>query len=304
MNRALSLLLLKLLVVCTAYGQYRPMLAEGSEWYHYYFFEASCNHHLVVNGDTTLNNIQYKKIVNKGNLCNFERYTLVREDTSTRQVFYNYGGMQEILIYDFSMQVGDTIRSIFPSYQFELVLDSITNTVPSENACDHPPELFLEEARVFHLSSTDCPSCWSAVWVEGIGNISNPFQPAFSWNGGNLGDALLCHFDPSGFRDYHYVFCEEPEPCLGPVVNTFNLLDNASFSLYPNPAEDEVFLEMVGEALKINQVQIYNSRGQLLGVETLRPYGSIKLNKYPSGLIILLFQSNEGKMWSQKMIKN
>ena len=98
-NHKLALLLSILLYLpFQSTAQYRPMLEEGSEWYHYFWFEASCNHELRVQGDTTINGKDYKVVLNERDLCNFEEKTFVREDLETRQVYLFYFDTTEIMI--------------------------------------------------------------------------------------------------------------------------------------------------------------------------------------------------------------
>lgn len=294
----MTFLLLPALGIC----QYLPMLNQGSEWHHYYWFEASCNHHLTVDGDTTINNIQYKKIINQGDFCNYEYYTFAREDTVAKQVFYHYYDTTEVLIYDFSMKEGDTIKSTFQYYEFEMIVDSISSYLPQNDPC-LPPEVYLTAPKIFYLSHVNCSGCNQTIWIEGIGNISNPFYSFISWSAGNLGDALLCHFDQTGFRDYHYVFCEEPESCKGPVVKTDEIENDPVIKFYPNPFSDEVYLEIDDSGSLISSIEYYNALGIRFRSEKEIFSQNIRLSEVHSGLIFVVIRTKKGKMITKKLIQ-
>jgi len=297
-----SLILMFVIMPVFGISQYLPMLNQGSEWHHYYWFEASCNHHLIVDGDTTINNIQYEKIINQGDLCNYEYYTFAREDTIAKQVFYHYYDTTEVLIYDFSLKAGDTIKSTFQYYEFEMVVDSISSRLPQYGRC-LPPEVYITAPKIFYLSHVNCSSCNQTIWIEGIGNISNPFYSFISWSAGNLGDALLCHFDQTGFRDYHYVFCEEPESCKGPIVKTDEIEKEPLIKFYPNPFSDEVYLEIDDNESLISSIEYYNGLGIRFKSEKEIVSQNIHLSAVNTDLIFVVIRTKNGKMITQKLIK-
>lgn len=283
-------------------GQYYPMLKQGSEWHHYFWHEASCNHHLIVSGDTTINNHQYKKIINKGDLCNFESYTIVREDTLNKHVFYYYGDTTEVLIYDFSLKKGDTLKSTFQYYSFEMVVDSISSLLPQYSPCFLPPQVYIDTPRIFYLSHPKCPGCKQTIWIEGIGNISNPFYSFVSWTAGSLGDALLCHFDENGFRDYHYIYCEESESCKGPLVKTDEIKKGNQIEFYPNPFFDNVYLK-IDNINSIKRIDYYNSHGMLIKSEKDIFSDNLSFSHLNSGLIFVVIMTKEGIPYTKKLIK-
>ncbi len=297
-----KLILFLLLIPVWGISQYKPMLNEGSAWHHYHWFEGSCNQHLIVENDTTINNIDYKKIANQGDHCYYTNYTFVREDTISKKVYYNYFDT-DIMIYDFSLTAGDTIKSTFQYYEFELVLDSISGLLPQYPACILPPEVFIQNPKVFYLTDLKYPNSAQIIWIEGIGNISNPFISYLPWTAGDMGDALLCHFDETGFQDYHYVYCEEPEPCQGPVlINTIDKTE-PEINFYPNPFFDKVYLEVSGKENFIKSIEYYNSEGQFIRSENEISSQNINLSGFDSGLIYVIIRTKKGNAITKKLIK-
>lgn len=201
------------------------------------------------------------------------------------------------------MKAGDTISSTFQYYQFEMVVDSIAAHLPQYAPCFSPPEVYMDTPKVFYLSHVNCPGCAQIIWVEGIGNIANPFYSFISWSAGNLGDALLCHFDESGFPDYHYVYCEEPAPCQGPLLDNDEIEEAIQIKLYPNPFDDIVHLEMPDNRNFIKSIEYYNSEGLLIRTENEFFGQKISLSAFNPGLIYVVIRTKNGKVITKKLIK-
>ncbi len=278
------------------------MLINGNEWYHYFWFEASCNHQLVVEGDSIINDISYKRIVNNGDECNYPYESFYREDVANKQVFYHYYDTTEILIYDYSLLPGDTIESTYQYYQFSLVLDSISTVIPQHSSSIFVPELMLDHPRIFYLSSTG-GSSRSAIWIEGIGNIADPFHPNTPWTAGALGDALLCHFDNTGFRDYHDIYEEESAPCLGPIVSIDEIShQDRSFlvNVFPNPSTEFITIET---DIELKDISVLDISGKLLKRYPANKLDEIDMTNFSSGVLFFVFQTVDNKYEIKKIVK-
>ncbi|OFY89472.1 MAG: hypothetical protein A3K10_11705 [Bacteroidetes bacterium RIFCSPLOWO2_12_FULL_31_6] len=113
--------------------QYVQLAVDSSHWFTtpfiimpspppYQYFE----YYLL--GDTTVSSVSYKKVYYRtewssngyGNMTsNFSLYALLREDTTNKKIYtipiQNFGNNcqlnQEVLLYDFNLQVGDTLKA-------------------------------------------------------------------------------------------------------------------------------------------------------------------------------------------------
>lgn len=120
---------------------YHPFPDSNAVWVVYYYhghdlcerYEYSAN---TMTEDTTISGKIFHKIQKKGfviNVCSIPACTTyfdfyrgaIREDTTEKKVYYmEYGYSDELLLYDFNLQIGDTIKG----YCFELIpfiVDSI-----------------------------------------------------------------------------------------------------------------------------------------------------------------------------------
>ena len=135
MKKYLSFFILSFLV--KAYSQeYVPLLKEGNKWYELnidYNFDSPSplsKTYIVMNGEETKNGIVYKKLFSNlycytsdmfipcsatGNTDVF--YKLIRENINEKKVYY-YDELSnsDVLLYDFTLNIGDVIPANFPFY--------------------------------------------------------------------------------------------------------------------------------------------------------------------------------------------
>ena len=187
---------LMLLLVCVAWmtrGQsYNPLVDSGKVWSTRFVIEQTWTYsdYKKFEGDTSISGISYKKIwvARDPAMAAWTRNGFIRETTS-RQVFYKSSvDFPETLIYDFSLQPGDSAR-FWGDQSFYYKLDSITTTTL----------LTGEHRRQFHLSAPlfNCTD----HWIEGIGSLFGVLEPASCfWVGGTSG--LLCFTEHDSLK-YH-----------------------------------------------------------------------------------------------------
>jgi hypothetical protein len=214
----------------------------------------------AVNGDTTINNVGYKKYF----VCNFcvnilptTLYGFLREDTLTKKVFgFTTDTTSEQLLYDFSLNVGDT-TSVFSfmwgTYGYAFVKVSAIDSI-----------LILGQYRK-RLAIVDLggnSNSYPEFWIEGIGSTFGLFKsgitghPPNSWGG--LGVPQLVCFQQNDSLLYHnqnFSGCY-PNQWLG---NRSSLKDK-TIQIFPNPVNDKIyFANLTTNSI----VSIYNSLGQM-----------------------------------------
>jgi hypothetical protein len=162
-----------------------PLRPEMNSCQYVYFMANS----MTADIDTIMNGMTYKKII-ADNSCLFG---YMREDTATRKVYFVSNQLNpEVLIYDFSMQVNDSIPVQFfyqgPNQYWSdgyYVLDSVTQKWTAYGMRNQ-----------FNLNCHSCANSRTLIWIEGVGNSANPIYN-FS---GNIQDyGLLSNYGCSGF---------------------------------------------------------------------------------------------------------
>ncbi len=279
---------------------YQPLLKEANEWHLTNCF-TGCFTDLYVAADDTI--IQGKTYKILDGYHYISREFLLREDVANKKVYFvflkNGKPEPEILLYDFSVSVGDSIRfynpiSPFPSDPGYFTLDSI-----------NPLPLFDGSiSKSFYWSANDTirAGVSHAVWIEGSGSLSLINAP------GGLPDLngagkLSCHFK-TGVLSYANL------DSINECVETYHLSNSdfrtkdLNFSVYPNPFKSQLILE---NTKNLSSIQIYSSDSRLLFEKRFSaPHNSIEkidLSHLKPSLLILISTDRNGFQHSQKISK-
>jgi type IX secretion system substrate protein len=157
------------------------------------FFGSSVKYY--TQGDSVINSLSYQKLMFDNYLSTAGcTYGYLREDTSSRKIYFMDNVFSpEILLYDFSMQPGDSIslNFVFPGYWQNGVytLDSIV-----------VKQFAAGSRNVFYLDCHSCSFSMPMVWIESIGN---------------QGDLIYSHSINSQSWGW-FSFCSSPLPTQFP----------------------------------------------------------------------------------------
>ena len=174
---------------------YTPLLNQVNEWHFTTCFSGCLTDVYWTDGDTTVNGHTYKIL---DGFHYISRSFLIREDVQTRKVYMLINNPPahsfEKLLYDFSIQVGDTMRmtnpiSPFPENPGKFICDSIKmKQLVDSNYYRH---------FYFHPIDNVQASSNFAVWVEGVGSLSLINAPGGEPDENNVGN-LTCFFKEGG----------------------------------------------------------------------------------------------------------
>lgn len=275
-----SLFLLSIGIKSSSAQVYQSMLGDSTGWYINYYYIFFNTDYYWASEDTVMDGKSYKIM----NGFHYNRNTYLREDTLSRQVFYRqkqgYKANEDVLIYDFGMQVGDSMLLYNPN---STLLDSVgffvLDSIVSEN-------LLADSRRIFYLSKSDGSD--RARWIEGIGSTTIVNSSS------GIADTtfeLTCFFK-DGLHIYASGRYQEYGECeLEKFISVEELTDKESPELYPNPALDVLHINT--EEPGTFDFRIYNNQGQLCLSGTLKSRKeSINVKQLPSGVYII--QLNRG----------
>ena len=238
--------------------------------------------------DTIIENITYKKIYEftdiEFNPLTAEYFGAMRE-TPQRQVFFrgDYHSINnEVLLYDFSLSVGDTFG-----------MGSFTFAVASVDTINYngiPRRKFTIRPFPYDLLGGD--------WIEGIGNPEGIYvRPSIAhtdaWSVTRCyihnGDLLYSNYSHGG------------NDCTTPLMGIEDIKEDNSITLYPNPTNSEV---NISSENIINSVEIFNSLGQRVYQEKINSNTkTIDISSFLNGVYILGVNTENGVI-RKKIIKN
>src|SRR5690606_32530778 len=148
---------------------YKPLLDNLNEWQFTTCFSGCLTDTYYTDGDTIVEGKSYKIL---DGFHYISRTFLLREEVNNKKVFLNKvapNQNEEFLLYDFSLNQGDTFNMLNPYSSFpreggSFVLDSIiARPLADGNAYRH----FYFSPAPGNTISTE-----NAVWVEGAGSLS------------------------------------------------------------------------------------------------------------------------------------
>ncbi len=207
---------------------------------------------VFVAGDTTINNLVYTKLSNSGiSIFSYQGHTsttyfsnpiyaLIRSD-STRT--YLLSDNEEFLLYDFSLQVGDTLPETIINGNTVIVSDIDTVVVAGK------------QLKRFHIF--DPVQYINSTWyIEGIGHEYGLIEPMY-----------ITMDSGSGFECYAEngtaVFPEGSDCDLTVDVDKV-LKPELDLSIYPNPSKGLFTLTYRGNTTKEVEIQIVGARGDII----------------------------------------
>jgi len=275
--------------------EYHQLLDHESEW-HLTSCSSTCiNDVYYTNGDTTYNGYQYK-ILNGYHYIS--RTFWLREDVFEKHIFLSYDNGKsriEVLLYDFSLQIGDTILlsnpiTPFPSNGGFYKVDSIV----SQNLLDNKSHKF------FFLSPTDSnqSSDELPVWIEGIGGLTLINGPGGTPDINRVGK-ISCYFN-DGFLSYSQL--DSLDRCTVKYVTGLKEIQRHSNSIYPTIFESILRLEDVSE---VSEVVIYSLRGEEVYRRKLnhQSYENLELSHLEKGFYVIRLYDNNLPVVSKKIVK-
>lgn len=228
-----------------------------------------------------------------------EEYLYVSNDSL---FWYDKIQNQFALIYDFSLQQGDTFQT--------------TNSrVDCRNDENYPKEVFLTVdttynweigGRIFSFNgfNNEGSLIWGGI-VKNIGSVVSPFAQinrnictSSESEYGEFYEGLVCYSDNlRGTLVFEFDEAECEKIATKVRTQTYNNLD--SFFIYPHPVTD--FMSISSPEL-IKKVEIYDVNGRLLKHQE-RNFSNISTIDLPTGLYVLKISDVQVQNHFVKMIK-
>jgi len=246
-KKVFYILILSVLPLFAPAQEYVPFPTKNTIWSEYFFDDAFLparvyHYFALKDNDTIINNLEYHKLY-----CSFD--TVFTEDDlcgglreENKRVYYyslkylDYEILNEpvpvdteIILYDFNLQLGDTIASDvyrirgceeFPCEIYLVHVDSIL--IGGEYRKQYNFGLYFKNQY----------DIFQDPWVEGVGNLSGLLSDIGSRPTSNWNSWLICMIE-DGDVLYHY-----SGNCYNSNENSVQILENNSeIKIAPNPVE-------------------------------------------------------------------
>ncbi len=229
--------------------------------------------YIKFSGDTIIETKHYKKVMRSDDefMTTWYHYDdyYIREDTSKKVFLYTNG--EDKLIYDFGVNIGDTINLEYGDSFIACV-----DTIYTENV------LGINRKKIILRDS----SGYNAIWYEKIGNITeqNILLPTYGYGfSGITGPitGILCVKENGNliYQNPNYSECFYLTD-----INTGQL--NNTTKIYPNPAKNNLYISIDNNNLNVN-IKLYNSLGKVIYNENFTNKLIINTSNFLSGIYFL-----------------
>jgi hypothetical protein len=231
--KKLSLVFFGMFIVCYLFSQnYIPLVQENNQWNVMYVIEGGpytdstfWTNTYKFEGDTIINNLTYKKVyVSEEDIpVNWTYEGCIREDENQQVFLWKYGN--ELLRYDFDVEVGDTIE-IYPSNNpIQVRVESIDFL----NYSGTMRKTILLDYMEYYYPIYE-------IWIEGIGS-----------NRGILESGTANYI--GGWRWLLCFYQNEELVYMNPNYNSCFLfteieeVNKSGVEIYPNPADNRITIK-------------------------------------------------------------
>jgi hypothetical protein len=230
-------------------------------------------------GDTIISEQTYKKVYlsEEEITTNWEYEGGIREEEEKVWYFSKYGNGETIL-YDFTIEVGDTITYLPQPF----VVDSINYR-----------EINGEDRKHFYLSYLEIP--YTEFWIEGIGSNYGILS-----SGGGMGIGgwtwFLCMSENGEliYMNPNYNSCH--------LISTgIEEMNNSIIQVYPNPTHDKIKIKNT-ENIKIESISIIDLKGKKI-IEFGKNQTDLDLSGISTGIYLLKLTHENGEVIRKIMIE-
>ena len=330
-----TLLIISVFSGASAQGTYHP-ITEGCLW-------SVSNEKYMTAGDTVLGGKAYLKLYRQVggqpfdfDLNSAEYFAAIRNDSAGKKVYaylpagtwvrdlVNYSEIRtdtamEVLIYDFSLKMGDTVTYYVIGDEVAKSIAVHTETANifvgwSDNSIvDHQFEeadtlvAFSDgstRSRIFLRGISYYPQ--DHVWLEGVGSVRGFNEgPQLSLSDYGL-RILLCYEDGSGAAfQTEFDFDNDTGDCFnngfggGVTEKTINPV-----SACPNPTDGLLHIELSGAG--IANVALYDLQGRIVVTNNESPQqgtAMMNLQNVPAGVYLLRVTDTDGNEHHRKIVK-
>ena len=234
----------------------------------------------------------YKMLYSKSDIIDDHPIGLYREDNGKifmREV-KNMTPTEEYLLYDWTLNIGETAYVQLGESETGLVLDAITDTIINE-----------EERRVFLLHYETNPEL-TEIWIEGMGSeLGFPFSGTknnpIAFNYFPMTTEMLCYYENG---ELSWDNPDYDECVMGFVLDVSEQDDISGISVYPNPTKGNVTI--TGENLsKIEVVNIV--RQNIMSSDCEGSSATINMSVLPAGVYIMRIRTENGHELNERIVK-
>jgi len=218
----------------------------------------------------------------------------IRED-SLKHVYYIDTVGKESLLFNFDLNLGDTLKSLFLQYEYNNPL--VVSAIDSVQILDKYRKRFVLKGDYFNDSLN---------LIEGIGSELGLLGNIYSWNYiSGMYDYLSAYYykNISSYTGYHLDMGKALINCNQlSIINLIPLNDN-NIKVYPNPIYNQ-FWVVSSDNSQAKNIYVYDELGHQVLYQSIYSNTSIiDMSLSPDGFYFIKIIDNIGKSVFKKILK-
>lgn len=286
----------------TAFAQAEPFLSEAKEWTYCMivgnaYSQTGLLYSQVIEGVEQVNGLDYYRITNS-EVEDVSDAGLIRED-GQRIYFIPQDSTEEVLLYDFGVEVGDSIpvnNWLLSLPGYEHLVGDYLHVISIDTIMSYTGEAL----KSIYLEGDSNAS--GARWIEQIGDVYGSFTRPRMYPAPDYDQRpnLIC-VQENGNTIYEKTMNtsvvmgpQDSYGCGGLLSSTEeHTSEIANINLYPNPFTTKLYID---NAQAIEELSIYSTTGQLISV--LKTVNSaIDLSHLDKGVYFIELKTKEGRSY-------
>lgn len=281
--------LLAIIMICSCELLAQNITDEGNQWNVavFGFTPNTTSYSLRIGSDTIINNEVYKIVERRNDTIStaWSTAAFIREDSS--QKVYLWNGTNDVLHYDFSLEVGDTFTI---ESQCQLVVDEIDSVMINNGNF---------KKRISLAPVTTGGAFEYSYWIEDIGSpLGLLVDHSWAHCATDYGDDLLC-FSNNNEVLYPNTFGN----CWIETTSITELKPESQTKIFPNPFDNQITISNL-ELAEIKRISIYSAVGTLVShIHVTQDILDIDTSNFERGVYLVQFISKSGNVHSKKTIK-
>ena len=236
------------------------------------------NYSIIMSGDTLINGLLYQKV----SIVNPVWYKgAIRQDSINRKVFIiPPAALTEELLYDFTMQVGDTVQGYIETYHARDVVESIDTVLVGNN----------------YRKRWKINSGYNIYFIEGVGSTYGLVEPS----PGTIVDAP--DFSISCFRQNNITIYPDTVSSCELITSVKPVeAQNDQLKMYPNPSHGSITIEF-DKSMNIKEIRLTDLPGKIILEQQTGSRTKMEITNLQNGLYILTVIDKDNYLTNKKII--
>lgn len=262
------------LISMYSYAQsiYYPLIDIGKTWHIlHHNWGSTLIYTYRCDGDTLINNSVYKILFSTEDefAGNWIKHGYIREDEDKKVYYSPYHGNDSLfydpaMVYDFNAEINDTLLISSFAYNYPNELEIVITEIDSVLIGDNFRKKISFECGYNYFFENS--------WIEGIGSLNGLLEPGFYCYIACPTLELLCVKEDETVIYQHPYYNE----CYIVGIED-NISNQIKFEIYPNPADETVFIISKDVDNSNYTFTILNSIGQVLILFDIESLGANKV---------------------------